>query len=261
MTPLLAATLLLASHPGNDGALDCSDCHNTSDWHAVDFDHGRTRLPLRGRHATLPCRACHADLRRMQLDARCGSCHRDPHAGRLGATCDRCHEETSFHTGAGVAAHRRSRFPLYGRHALVPCDQCHLARGDRALGGITPACDGCHSQDFERTAGTPLDHVATGFDRACRRCHAATTWDRANLPNHGRCFPIQSGRHARITCLGCHTTLPTLVVSTCSTFTAACTRCHACNRMDGKHQEEGIAGYQCADRKCYECHPDGSEGG
>jgi hypothetical protein len=48
-----------------------------------------------------------------------------------------------------------------------------------------------------------------------------------------------------------------LKVTTCSSFSADCTRCHRCGDMDRAHAEESVAGYQCAFRKCYECHPSG----
>jgi hypothetical protein len=42
------------------------------------------------------------------------------------------------------------------------------------------------------------------------------------------------------------------VTSACSTNNASCTRCHACPPMQERHVN--VRGFQCKDRKCYECH-------
>ena len=55
------------------------------------------------------------------------------------------------------------------------------------------------------------------------------------------------------TCPACHTTLAGFVATgACATNTASCTRCHFCPTMQQRHQQ--VAGFQCKDRKCYECH-------
>ncbi len=257
---MIAWVLALLVANAEAGA-DCSRCHTTAGWREVSFDHDQTRLPLTGRHREVGCRACHQDMRTLTLDPACGSCHRDPHAGRLSKACERCHETTSFASGAGVAAHQQTRFPLVGRHAAVPCDQCHVARGDRSFGGVPSACVSCHFGDYQRTAGTSLDHVAANTGTECQWCHTPGSWNRGSLPQHEQCFPILSGAHRGIRCAQCHIQLTTLTVRSCTTFTAACTRCHHCSSTDAKHREEGVAGYQCADRKCYECHRSGGGGG
>jgi hypothetical protein len=57
-----------------------------------------------------------------------------------------------------------------------------------------------------------------------------------------------------VPCGDCHTSLPQQPTSGCATMTAACTRCHGCGHPS-------VSGFECKDRKCYECHPDGSAGG
>ena len=196
------------------------------------------------------------------MDPRCQACHRDPHAGRLGQMCERCHEATSFRDGVGVTAHSQTRFPLYGRHAMVPCEECHQARNDPTLGGVPSRCESCHMDAYLATAGTAFDHAAAGLGTGCRRCHNSVAWQRGVLPEHDRCFPLTRGAHRGIKCIECHTALPGVAIDGCDSFNAACTRCHSCARMDDKHLgEERVPGYQCADRKCYECHPAGKEDG
>ncbi len=258
MLALVLATALTVAVPDESAREDCVLCHTTTDWHHVTFSHDTTRLPLRDRHAQLPCVACHADVHNLRVDPACVSCHPDVHAGRLGRDCGRCHESSSFRMGAFEAAHRSNRFPLYGRHATIPCEQCHRGRNDATFGGVPSRCDVCHMDAFRRTVGTPLDHVVAGFGTDCQRCHTSVAWARGVLAEHDRCFPLTRGNHRGIKCLACHTSLSGLAVQQCMTMTAACTRCHRCSSTDHEHREVG--GYQCVDRKCYECHPNGSGG-
>lgn len=240
-------------------AVDCTRCHDERGWSPARFDHDTTAFPLRDAHATVTCRGCHQDVHRLALESACTGCHQDVHAGRLGPNCDRCHDQKSFRTGAGVEAHGQTRFPLLGRHALTPCEKCHQARADRTFGGAPVDCVGCHAPDARRTAGAPLDHTPMGPEPACRRCHDALGWTPARFPDHDRCFPINAGAHRGLSCYGCHTSLQGLGVAACASFTASCTRCHAhaCAKMDEEHREHNVLGYQCTDRKCYECHAAG----
>lgn len=256
----LAPLLVLLAQPA-DQAGDCSACHSTGGWGELRFDHDQTRMPLRGRHQALPCRACHADVADLRLDPSCGACHVDVHAGRLGRDCQRCHDSDAFLEGSGARAHARSRFPLYGRHAVIPCDACHRQRADRTLGGLSPRCGACHAQDQLRTRGRSVDHLRAGVGQDCAGCHTTVQWAPAALPEHDRCFPISAGAHRAIRCRDCHDREVTLAVSACASFSANCTRCHRCRSMDSTHRSEGVAGYQCAPRKCYECHPRGQEDG
>lgn len=254
MSLVLLASLWFSS----TGDANCNVCHTTENWSQVSYDHSQTRLPLLGRHAEVPCRACHENLKQLRLDPRCGACHIDPHAGRLGTQCERCHESTNFRQGAGVEAHSQTRFPLYGRHAAIPCEQCHQARSDWSFGSVPATCSSCHRADFQRTATAGLNHVTANLSTDCQNCHTTTAWQRGVFAEHEHCFPIQSGRHAGISCFNCHTSLGTFAQGACNTFTAACTRCHPCARVDPGHSQ--VAGFQCANRKCYECHPSGTTG-
>ncbi|MBI5493637.1 MAG: hypothetical protein HY904_01340 [Deltaproteobacteria bacterium] len=232
----------------------CAGCHDETDWQRVTFDHDNTRMPLRDAHAGQPCRACHQDASRLAIDTACGSCHVDVHGGRLGTECLRCHDQRTFRSGAGVEAHAATRFPLYGRHAVTPCDRCHVNRADRTYGGVTPDCARCHADDAARTAGRGVDHAPLGPEPDCRRCHTTVTFTGGVLPEHDRCFNIYTGPHRGIACNRCHTSLAGLGVDNCTSFTAMCTHCHACEKMDRIHEPRHVVGYQCADRKCYECH-------
>jgi len=248
-TPAPAGTVDLrvpAPHPDDTA---CEKCHTTDSWKNVAFAHERTGFPLRGAHAHAGCKVCHTVDFSTALGRECSSCHRDAHEGRLGARCSGCHDESSWVSRFGADAHERTNFPLTGRHAFIACEECHGDARDRGFTRTTPTCYGCHQQDYERTRGLPVDHVAAGFSTACQQCHAPWRFKGATYAVHDVCFDITSGPHAAMACLACHTALTTAVISgQCATGTADCQRCHSCSR----HPQ--VAGFACADRKCYECH-------
>lgn len=242
----------------------CAACHTEKGWRGARFNHDKTRFSLKGAHAAVSCRACHPESFEQALPRTCKGCHRDPHTGSLGQRCSACHEETSWRTSFNADAHQKTNFPLSGRHAAMPCEECHFDQRDRAFTRATVSCAACHQKDYERAALTSLNHAAMCFSTDCKTCHSAVRWALARYPAHDACFPITSGDHASIPCLSCHTTLTgaagggtcntNTAVLTCSTNTAACTGCHehTCARTDPRHSE--VQGYQCKDRKCYECH-------
>jgi hypothetical protein len=183
------------------------------------------------------------------LGQTCLSCHRDVHQGRLSARCQSCHDEESWKTRFDADAHRRGNFPLTGRHAFLPCEECHGDRRDRGFVRQTPQCLDCHRGDLARTAGSAVDHGAPGFSTRCQDCHTPWRFQGASFAAHEACFQLSGGPHAGIRCLSCHTALTGFATTgACNTATAACTRCHACN----DHPNE--PGFACAERKCYECH-------
>lgn len=238
------------------GETRCGMCHTPAGWSPAAFAHEKTGFPLKGAHQRADCKACHTAGFDSPLPASCGSCHRDAHRGDFGQRCEGCHDEASWKARFTADAHRRTAFPLVGRHALIPCNECHFEARDRRFSRNAVDCVGCHQQDYDRTALTTLDHAALGFSTTCRDCHNPWRFTgAATFPGHDACFRISSGHHAGMECRSCHTTLAGATLSgLCATNTAACTACHehSCARTDGEHRD--VAGYQCKDRKCYECH-------
>jgi Class III cytochrome C family len=232
----------------------CGACHSPESWSKVTFDHDRTGFPLLGRHAAASCSACHASIDFSAAVPRsCAACHRDAHAGEFGTRCGTCHDPESWRSRFDADAHRRTNFPLTGRHALIPCEECHQDQRDRRFTRATVDCGTCHQADYLRAATISIDHIAAGFGTNCRDCHNPWSFRAARFPAHDRCFQLAPGPHAGISCLDCHTTLTgTLATGACATNTAACTRCHTCPTAQQQHRQ--VAGFQCRDRKCYECH-------
>jgi len=248
-------SVLTPSSSSASADTQCEICHTPTAWTTTTFDHAPTGFPLKGVHQRTDCKTCHSQNLETPLPTLCASCHRDPHRGELGQRCEGCHEETGWQPFFTADAHRRTNFPLIGRHALLPCTECHFQIRDRSFSRTTAECVGCHQAQYDRTGLTSINHLTAGFGTSCRNCHQVWQWSPAQFAGHDSCFRISSGPHAGIRCLSCHTSLTQVAqTGSCSTGTAACTACHthACARTDQQHVN--VPGYQCIDRKCYECH-------
>lgn len=113
---------------------NCTDCHKTTVWIDIDFDHSRTNFPLQGKHGQISCSDCHFkgnDNKLIQvfksLATNCESCHKDIHFNQFrvdGETkCERCH---AFENWKPVKFdHSKTQFPLEGAHSKVECEGCH----------------------------------------------------------------------------------------------------------------------------------------
>jgi hypothetical protein len=251
-TPAQGASLARAAHGLKDTR--CSACHTTASWTRVAFDHTRTGFLLEGRHLEVSCSGCHAGADfKAAVPTSCAGCHRDAHASEFGTRCASCHDERSWQSRFNADAHRRTNFPLTGRHAFLPCEECHVDQRDRGFTRATVQCFTCHQADYARTAATTIDHAAAGFSTNCRDCHNAWNFRGAVFKQHAACFQLAPGPHAGIACLDCHTSLRgATITGACSSGTAACTRCHTCPSVQDVHRQ--VSGFQCKDRKCYECH-------
>jgi len=243
-------------------ATHCAACHVEEGWQKVQFNHDRTGFPLRGGHTAVTCGACHPRGFDVPVANSCSGCHRDRHAGEFGTQCEGCHEDRSWRPLFQADAHRRTAFPLVGKHGLIPCQQCHGNMRDRAFVGAPIACASCHQADYDRTRMTGVDHVTAMFSRDCQSCHNTWRFWPARVAAHEACFPLASSSHHGIRCLTCHSSLPTIMFNagcTPGSGTSTCTGCHehACAKSDAQHANLGLPDYSCADMQCPRCHPQG----
>jgi len=201
----------------------CGDCHGTTGFHVIDkgnFNHDRTRYPLRGAHVSVTCAKCHdtAGLRGKNPPfATCTACHADPHAGTatLAGTvvdCTACHTVEGFAVaGFTVAQHSKTKYPLEGRHQRVSCVSCHVktALGAPAaqLGSARiqmhptfARCLDCHRDDHGGQLGVRADNGD------CRACHSMAGWTPSTFTTaaHATTRFRLDGRHGEITCQACH---------------------------------------------------------
>lgn len=216
-------------HAGRLGA-DCGACHDSTAWTRVRFDHGRTKFPLRDRHATATCTACHAGNRYAGTPTQCVACHApdDVHRGERGSDCASCHGTAGWKTTRFDHA-RETGFALAGAHARLDCKGCHTTP---SLKDPLPRdCAGCH-----RTS----DVHANRFGDACEKCHRTDAWRPATFEHtrDGR-FELV-GAHSKLGCHSCHTS----VVARQKLGSD----CRSCHRADDVHA--GKLGADCA--RCHE---------
>ncbi len=259
----------------------CTKCHSTRGWKQIDrdnFDHEKTKYPLRGKHAGVRCAACHQDFSTTLLKQppfeTCGACHKDQHkgtatlAGRV-VDCDKCHAVNGFSPSSfTVDQHRNTKYVLEGKHQAVKCAQCH--RKDSSTDAVTkwgdakvvirPAfmrCIDCHADDH----GGQLS--ARSNRGECADCHRVTGWRPSTFDRlaHAKLKLGLDGRHAEIDCRACHgadrKSLPPLPRTALGKanflFKVTESECTACH-VDPHRGRFASGGAQAKDRGCLACH-------
>ncbi|MCC7073893.1 MAG: hypothetical protein IT383_21475 [Deltaproteobacteria bacterium] len=238
------------------GAAACDACHTPAGFAPAAFDHARTGFPLRGRHRGVACDACHGSDYARPVAQSCGGCHQDPHAQEFGLQCASCHTENGFNAPLfAVDAHRRTRFPLAGRHGALPCQECHVERRDRGFARATTDCNACHAGDALRATALTVNHQRAPFTDSCRRCHEPVAFAPARLPEHDACFPVNRGAHAGVRCTECHVSLSGAVFTgTCATRDVRCTECHVHTPEAEAENHLEVRGYVYLSARCASCH-------
>jgi hypothetical protein len=187
--------------------IPCEDCHTASGWRPIravpEFDHNKTKYPLRGMHEKVPCAQCHVKPVFADAGKQCQDCHTDIHQRKMGANCAQCHTVQGWNVAVQQVKDHQNRFPLLGAHAAVQCEDCHKSAAVGQFQGLSTACNSCHMRDFQQ-AKNP-DHVAGQFPQTCADCHSFDSWLGATV-NHAAPpinFPLTNG-HANVPCLNCH---------------------------------------------------------
>lgn len=227
---------------GDRGA--CERCHAVAGWRPSTFtarEHASLRLPLEGKHARIPCSACHGPERRelpslpateplgsarvaLALgDVACTACHADPHGGRYSAGgakprpegCVACHGLDAFRPSKlDAGAHRDLGSPLEGAHASLACERCHEELGSlparSSLVGRGPVPLLSFSTKGRRCEDCHVDPHGGQFaggprGGSCARCHGERAFRPAERFDHARdsAFRLE-GAHARVACDRCH---------------------------------------------------------
>jgi len=233
---------------------DCESCHDSlTDWHhtsvAVHPEGGP--FPLLGQHASARCVACHGEGGGWGgLAVDCWSCHQDDfvatsapdhEAAGYPHDCRSCHGFDGWRPALGTPHEPGGPFPLEGGHAGVACTVCH---GPQGYGPLSPACFGCHEDEFRGTIEP--DHVAQGFPQTCEDCHTIQAWQPAlggpHLP--GGTFPLTGG-HADVDCSQCHDV---------NDFAAVPHECVGCHRADYGGTTDPDHAAEQFPTACQQCH-------
>lgn len=180
------------THKGSLGA-NCTQCHATSVAFTdakTRFDHSKASFQLLGSHQRLRCEQCHTPTTyKVAKFAACGDCHKDPHRPAQGANCATCHTNDTWRTSR--VDHRRTNYPLVGKHLEVTCAQCHAKPAMQVKVAFT-ACATCHADPHKGS-----------FKQDCKECHSERGFKDAPFDHGTTAFKL-GGKHAAASCESCH---------------------------------------------------------
>jgi len=193
-------------------AIPCENCHTATAWRPIkavpEFDHNKTKYPLRGMHEKVQCTQCHVKPVFTDVGKNCQDCHTDIHQRQMGTNCADCHTVQGWKIAVQQVKEHQNRFPLLGAHAAVQCEDCHKGAAVGQFQGLSTACISCHQKDLQQTqtmGGTVPNHIAAQFPTTCETCHNFDSWLGASV-NHAAPpinFPLTNG-HANVSCESCH---------------------------------------------------------
>lgn len=227
--------------------LPCENCHTFTAWTPLrslpEFDHNKTKYPLRGLHASVSCKQCHVSLVFTNVGTKCADCHADIHRRQFGAQCETCHTVKGWHAAIESVRDHQNRFPLVGAHAAVDCDACHRGAAVSQFKGLSTDCVACHRQTFVQTRFP--NHAAASFPVNCLQCHRMDSWLGATF-DHGAITGFAlTGMHAKLDCAACHGN------GSFQGTNANCISCHAKDFNAAQNPNHVQAGFPT---DCAMCH-------
>jgi hypothetical protein len=146
------------------------------------------------------CEDCHGIEIAIFDQATCTECHQtldgvytERHLILFGDDCLACHDGRES-LGADFD-HNMAVFVLSGKHADLPCEQCHLnARTLSDLKSTAQNCFACHAED---------DDHKNQLGEDCAACHNPSDWAQVDFDHDQSAFPLL-GEHATVACQSCH---------------------------------------------------------
>jgi hypothetical protein len=217
-------------HKGKQGK-KCEDCHSASNWKKTEFDHSKTDFELKGSHKKVSCSSCHLNKKYKDTPKTCFGCHQinDVHRSSYGKKCETCHVPSKW--DKAKFDHKKTDFPLHGKHKKVTCISCHTPGNTKEL---PTKCYSCHKND---------DSHKGRNGKKCSDCHTSSSWKKQKF-NHDKKtdFPLL-GKHKKLKCNQCHR--GDLYNDELTT------QCVDCHKKDDVHK--GKQG-----EKCQNCHSETS---
>ena len=153
--------------------------------------------------------------------------------------------------------HDETSFPLDFKHALEPCESCHL---QGVFVGTPRRCVDCHSNTGRiKASAAPNTHIRVIGD--CDYCHTADDWTNVARVDHsvvvGSCISchnniVSTGKHpghvpSSNTCDDCHTTYNWKFYHV--NVSSNCVFCHNGTTAEGKNP-----GHITSTNSCEDCH-------
>src|SRR5437773_1836304 len=152
-------------------------------------------------HEGVQCIQCHVKPIFTDVGKNCQDCHADIHQRKMGTDCAQCHSVLGWNNAVQQVKDHQNRFPLFGAHAAVQCEDCHKGAAVGQFQGLSTACASCHLQDFQKT--TNPNHVSAKFATTCDSCHTFDSWLGAKFDHSTTGFLLTNG-HANVACAACH---------------------------------------------------------
>jgi NMD protein affecting ribosome stability and mRNA decay len=238
--------------PHGNLAIPCQNCHTSLGWKPIravpEFDHDKTKYPLRGLHEGVSCTQCHAKPVFSNTGTRCADCHADIHRRQMGADCQNCHTVKGWNIIRQTVKEHDNRFPLVGGHAGLNCADCHKSEAVGQFQGLSIQCYSCHQNTFQQTNAP--NHVTTGFSTECEQCHTINTWLGAKFDHAGppANFAL-TGMHATLDCTACH------LGGKYKGTPATCVGCHLADFQKASNPNHVALAIP---QTCQECHNTGA---
>jgi len=156
----------------------CLQCHNTTSWTNVSFDHRAIWRDYTGAHTRVPCQSCHPGGRfnPPPNGTLCSNCHGAPHGQCLnneGVGCVVCHSTSGW---SNTTFNHRDYWTWWsGAHTGNPCGDCHPSSGNTytfcQLNQGSGTCVGCHA------FGNTGHGYSTGSSNyVCLDCHTTSAF-------------------------------------------------------------------------------------
>ena len=193
---------------------DCRECHTEhggaqaplTQVKTLTVDHEKFKFSL-ATHVTTAeqqpfrCADCHTESLMRFAPLQCATCHNvyqpdfiAKHVSDYGANCQACHDGTDRFT-KGKFEHNQLTYALLGKHATVPCADCH--KDVRDLAGFKNAaadCVDCHQEVNKHPAN---------FGTDCARCHNSESWT-TEIFDHNLSVYKLTGKHVDVACAARH---------------------------------------------------------
>ncbi|MFZ5948773.1 MAG: hypothetical protein ACOYU5_12525, partial [Stygiobacter sp.] len=245
------------NHKSQNYPTTCEQCHNSTDWKNVSFNHSQTNFPLLGAHTNVSCNQCHTTGFKG-TSTLCYTCHQTKYVQsvnpnhknlNLPTTCEQCHTTNPGWKPAVFPIHNNF-YPILGAHLNIAnqCANCHAGNYNTKHNG----CVSCHLTNYNNT--TNPDHSLSQFPTNCEECHSQNAWKPSTFNHDGKYFPIYSGEHNGkwSLCSDCHN-----VQTNYNLF--ECINCHEHNKTEMDKEHSSVSGYIYASNSCYQCHPTGKK--
>ena len=194
----------------NEKTQNCSDCHTEFGFRPSSFSlemHNKTQFQINGAHLATPCESCHYQQKNWifkGIGIACIGCHENIHKNELKVEffpenkCNFCHQTESWNTI--TFDHKKTDFPLLGKHSSLPCGSCHRKSENEVtkiiFSSVKKECESCH-KDIH------FGQFQVEGTSDCSRCHEFENWKPEKFDHNKTKFKLD-GAHKNIACAKCH---------------------------------------------------------